>query len=144
VRRLLTAVLVAGMIGAWATPALADHGGPVDGVWWARDLDGSFEWLSVSEHGGDSDYFTVVLADTRATGACTPAAAAIASSFDATFDDGSANPEGRKVLYVDFNRIKCAGRSRPTLASFHAEFEVLIDNWSMVDDSGVVWHHIRG
>ncbi|MGA7096556.1 MAG: hypothetical protein WB245_03205, partial [Acidimicrobiia bacterium] len=60
------------------------------------------------------------------------------------FDDGSANPEGRKFLYVDFNRIKCAGRSKPTFASFHAEFEVLIDNWSMVDDSGAVWHHIRG
>lgn len=134
-------ILVAGLmlvIGG-AVPALAGHGDPVDGVWRATDSDGSKMMVSIKEHANDTGYFTVVLTDSRATGACTPAARMEAITSGALYDDGS------KVLFADFSDIECAGIATPTsLDGFHYEWTVLEDDLIMVDPWGNVWTHVRG
>ncbi len=145
-------LLIAAVVTLMAVPAgqaAADHGEPVDGLWWAVDVqpdgsgDGSFMLLRVRERPGGSGYFRVVFIDFLATGACDPPARFRGVDNDALFDDGAGNDEGRMALFVELDRLRCGRGSAPTADSFYLEFDV-VDTDTLVDNFGIVWHHIRG
>lgn len=137
---LVTAMAI--LIGGTA-PAYADHGDAVDGVWRASDVDGSQMQVTITEHKNATGFFTVVFIDSRATGACTPAARMRAITTGALFGPRTDGPTS--ALFADFSDITCFGNSVPTWPDgFHFEWDVIVDNEIMVDLEGVVWYHVRG
>ncbi|HEX6301179.1 MAG TPA: hypothetical protein VF148_12000 [Acidimicrobiia bacterium] len=141
-RRLALMATVMMLVIGGAVPAYAEHGDAIDGVWQARDpYDGSLLKVTITEHLGNTGYFTVELVDSRATFGCSPAARVTAITTNALYDDGS------KVIFADFTDIRCKGKSEiVAVDGIHAEFKVLEDNETMVDvfDPSVVYRHIRG
>jgi hypothetical protein len=90
-RRLTALLLSLVLLVALApSPAAADHGEAVDGLYWSTDAaDGSFQLLRVRERpGGD---FTVRLFDTWATQACTTPSPVVAVDTTASFDASVGN-----------------------------------------------------
>lgn len=142
-RRLALLVTVIMLVIGGAVPAFAEHGDGIDGVWQARDpYDGSTVTLTITEHLGNTGYFTVEWVDTRSVRGCSPAARWEAITTNALYDDGS------KVLFADFTDITCGGRSEITAVDgFHFEFQLLTDNGYLMEISGetsAVYRHIRG
>lgn len=142
-RRITILLVTLGLVVGVAAPASATHGEPVDGLWWAIDaVDGSLMIMRVTEQGGDSEFFTVVLTDFWATGACSPPSVYRGRSTSAMYDDGTiGNP---KALFVTFDHNRCFGRSTPTSASFDVRFGVVADDQTLSLDDGTLFHHIRG
>lgn len=142
-RRLIVSVAALLLLFGGAVPAQASHGDAVDGVWRATDLDGSKMILEITEHEGNTGYFTVVWKDSRAAGACSPAARWEAVTTTALF--GPRTDEPTSALFADFSDIRCYGNSTSNLPDgFQYEWDVIVDNEIMVDLYGVVWYHIRG
>lgn len=167
-RRLTVLVLALAVVLGIAAPVAADHGGPVEGLWLAKDnVDGSLMLMTVAEADDGSGDFTVVYTDTRATGGCEPA-----TRFRAVSDTGSYDPNNGR-FFASFDQIRCLGRSVPTLDFFELQFctrqlfegdegypacsepgsypvapNTMVDFILDVNEEpiggGNVWHHIHG
>lgn len=142
-RRLIVLLATTAMVIGGATTASAEHGSAVDGVWRATDLDGSQMQVSITEHLGNTGLFTVEFIDSRATGACSPAARMKAVTTVAVFGPRTDGPTS--ALFADFSDLRCFGNSIPTLTDgFHYEWDVVVANEVMVDIFGIFWFHVRG
>jgi hypothetical protein len=143
VRRLIVLLATTAIVIGGAITASAEHGSAVDGVWRATDSDGSQMQVTITEHLGNTGLFTVEFIDSRATGACSPAARMKAVTTVAEFGPRTDGPTS--ALFAYFSDIRCFGNSTPTLTDgFHYEWDVIVDNEVMEDTFGNVWFHVRG
>jgi hypothetical protein len=140
-RRLALLAMVIMLVIGGAVPAFAGHGDAIDGVWQAKDpWDGSLVTLTITEHLGNTGYFTVKWVDTRSERGCSPAARWEAMTTNALY-------HGDKILYADFTDIRCGGRSEMlAVDGIHMEFQLLEDNGYLMEisETSAVYRHIRG
>ena len=143
--RNLTRIIVGAiLVMAVALPVAALHGTPVEGRWLSPGdvADGSLQMMTLREF-GDDGFFDVVYVDTRATGACEPAARFVGTGSTTLWSD----IDGR--LFVHLTETTCSGRSTPTIEEIVIEFDPgggFPIGWdgTLIDEFGNTWYHVSG
>ncbi len=141
-RRLTALLLSLVLLVALApSPAAADHGEAVDGLYWSIDAaDGSFQLLRVRERAAGG--FTVRLFDTWATQACAPPSPVVAVDSTASFDEGL----GELSVTFEPGELRCLRpRSSVTLTGpVDVELQLNPDGTlsELVGSPGTLWYPI--